>query len=60
MATIPVAPIAIAENAYRFTLQAIIYKDKYLNNIKQVLSGDTPKQLDTAAINLPKPDISDD
>ncbi|HNP22347.1 MAG TPA: hypothetical protein PKM63_11625 [Panacibacter sp.] len=40
--------------------QAIIYKDKYLNNIKQVLSGDTPKQLDTAAINLPKPDISDD
>lgn len=40
--------------------QAIIYKDKYLDNIKKVLSGDTPKQLDTAAINLPKPDISDD
>lgn len=40
--------------------QAIIYKDNYLDNIKKVLSGDTPKQLDTAAINLPKPDISDD
>lgn len=40
--------------------QAIIYKDKYLDNIKKVLSGDMPKQLDTAAINLPKPDISDD
>lgn len=40
--------------------QAIIYKDKYLENIKNVLSGDTPKQLDTNAINVPKPDISDD
>jgi hypothetical protein len=40
--------------------QAIIYKDKYLDNIKKVLSGDTPKQLDTNAISVPKPDISDD
>lgn len=40
--------------------QAIIYKDKYLNNIKKVLIGDTPQQLDTNAISVPKPDLSDD
>ena len=40
--------------------QAIIYKDRYLKDLKKVLSGDTSTQLDTTAINVPKPDISDD
>ncbi|HRI22029.1 MAG TPA: hypothetical protein PLA68_13800 [Panacibacter sp.] len=40
--------------------QAVLYKDQYLNNIKKVLNGDTPASLDTATINVPKPDISND
>jgi len=40
--------------------QTIIYKDQYLTNIKKVLNGDTPVQLDTATIQMPKPDISND
>ena len=40
--------------------QAVLYKDQYLNNIKKVLNGDTPLKLDTTAITVPKPVISND
>ncbi len=40
--------------------QAIQYKDRYLDNIKQVLSGGSPVQLDTTSIVVPKPELSDD
>ena len=40
--------------------QSILYKDQYMNNIRKVLNGDTPTQLDTANLKVPKPDISDD
>lgn len=40
--------------------QAVLYKDQYLNNIKKVLNGDTPSKLDTTAITVPKPVISND
>ncbi len=40
--------------------QAIMYKDRYLDNIKQVLSGGAPVQLDTTSIDVPKPELSDD
>lgn len=33
--------------------QSIKYKDQYLNNIKKILSGDTPDKLDTATYTLP-------
>ncbi|MEP7318528.1 MAG: hypothetical protein ABI921_07295 [Panacibacter sp.] len=40
--------------------QTILYKDQYMNNIRKVLNGDTPAQLDTANLKVPKPDLSDD
>ncbi|HRH50930.1 MAG TPA: hypothetical protein PLP23_19425 [Panacibacter sp.] len=40
--------------------QTILYKDQYMNNIRKVLNGDTPVQLDTAKLKVSKPDISDD
>lgn len=39
--------------------QAIQYKDQYLDNIRKVLNGNSLKR-DTTAINVPKPDISND
>ena len=40
--------------------QTILYKDQYMNNIRKVLNGDTPVQLDTTHLKVSKPDISDD
>ncbi len=40
--------------------QAIVYKDQYLNNIKKILNGNMPEQLDTTSLKVPKPDISND
>jgi len=39
--------------------QAIQYKDKYLNDIRSVLSGNQP-QKDTTSLKVPTPDISND
>lgn len=33
--------------------QSIKYKDQYLNNIKKILSGDTPDKLDTTIYTMP-------
>ena len=33
---------------------------KYIDNLKKVLTGDTPATMDTAQLQLPKEDISDD
>lgn len=40
--------------------QALHYKDEYLNDIRKVLNGNTSIKRDTTAINVPKPDISND
>lgn len=40
--------------------QAVRYKEQYLNNIRNVLQGNTPLRLDTTKIEVPKPDISED
>ncbi len=40
--------------------RALQYKDQYLNDIRKVLTGDAPDKRDTAVINVPKPDISND
>lgn len=40
--------------------QALRYKDEYLNDIRKVLNGNTSVKRDTTAINVPKPDISND
>lgn len=40
--------------------QAIKYKDKYLDNIKTILTGKTDVARDTTAIVVPKSDISND
>ena len=36
------------------------YQAKYIDNVKKVLSGDTPATLDTTQLQVPKEDISDD
>ena len=40
--------------------QAVRYKEKYLDNIKNVLQGNTTLLLDTNKIDVPKPDNSED
>lgn len=40
--------------------QAIRNKDQYLNDIRQVLTGNTPATRDTMSIDVPRPDISND
>lgn len=40
--------------------QAIHYKEQYLEGVKKVLSGNTPSQLDTVPVALPKNDPSND
>lgn len=40
--------------------QALKYKDQYLDGVKKVLSGNTPSQLDTIPVALPKTDPSND
>ncbi len=40
--------------------QALKYKDKYLDDVKKVLTGNTPSQLDTIPVSLPKTDPSND
>jgi hypothetical protein len=36
--------------------QAVYYKDQYLNNIKSVLQGNVTMKLDTATLDIPKPE----
>lgn len=40
--------------------QAIRYKEQYIDGVKKVLAGDTPSQLDTVALMIPKTDISNE
>lgn len=40
--------------------QAVRFKEQYLNNIKSVLQGNTPIQLDTTKIDVPKADNEED
>ncbi len=40
--------------------QALQQKDQYLDNIKKVLGGSTTLSRDTATLNIPKPEISND
>jgi hypothetical protein len=40
--------------------QALKYKEQYLDGVKKVLSGNSPSQLDTIPITLPKTDPSND
>ena len=40
--------------------QTIQYKDRYLNNLRQVLNGGSPAQLDTNMLHVPAPEISND
>lgn len=40
--------------------QAIRYKEQYLDGVRKVLSGNTPSQLDTIALSIPKTDISNE
>ena len=37
--------------------QAIRYKEQYIDGVKKVLAGDTPSQLDTISLAIPKTDI---
>lgn len=40
--------------------QAVRYKEQYLDNIKNVLQGNVSLQLDTARVDVPKPDNADE
>jgi hypothetical protein len=40
--------------------QALQYKEQYLEGVKKVLSGNSPAQLDTVPVVLPKTDASND
>jgi hypothetical protein len=40
--------------------QEMRYRDKYLDNVKSVLQGNVTVKLDTTALDIPKPDDSDD
>jgi hypothetical protein len=40
--------------------KAIIQKDNYLRSVKAVLSGDISTTRDTALLNVPQPDITND
>lgn len=37
--------------------QAIRYKEQYMDGVKKVLSGNTPSQLDTVPLTIPKPEV---
>ena len=39
--------------------QAVRYKEQYLNNIKNVLQGNTPIQLDTTKADVPRENVED-
>jgi len=39
--------------------QAVIYKDRYLDDIRNVLKGNTTVALDTTRVEVPKPDIEE-
>jgi len=39
--------------------QAVVYKDKYLDNIRNILQGNVTVALDTTVIDVPKPDIEE-
>ena len=40
--------------------QALQYKDQYLDNIKKVLEGNATVKRDTATLNIPKAEVSND
>lgn len=40
--------------------QAIRYKEQYLDGVRKVLSGNTPSNLDTIPLSIPKTDISNE
>jgi hypothetical protein len=40
--------------------QAVMYKDQYLDNIKNVLQGNVSVKLDTATIDIPKSENIED
>lgn len=40
--------------------QVMLYKDKYLDNVKSVLQGNVTVKLDTTALDIPKPETIDD
>lgn len=40
--------------------QEMRYRDKYLDNVKSVLQGNVTVKLDTTALDIPKPDDTDD
>ncbi|MCW3087991.1 MAG: hypothetical protein JWQ78_1377 [Sediminibacterium sp.] len=40
--------------------QALQYKEQYLDGVKKVLTGNTPSQLDTIPIQVPKTEASND
>jgi hypothetical protein len=40
--------------------QSVKYKDLYLQNIKNILEGNKPVAIDTAALKIPKPEKIDD
>lgn len=37
--------------------QAVVNKDRYLNNIKMVLQGNVDTQLDTVTLDIPRPEL---
>lgn len=39
--------------------QAVRYKEQYLNNIRNVLQGNLPLNLDTTTVEVPRPDIEE-
>ncbi len=40
--------------------QAIHFKEQYFNSLKKVLNGSTPSALDTAALQIPKQEVTND
>lgn len=40
--------------------KAMLYKDKYLDNVKSVLQGNTPINVDTTTLEIPKTENIDD
>lgn len=40
--------------------QAVMYKDQYLNNIRNVLQGNVNMKLDTTSLDIPKPEVIDE
>ncbi|MBO9634060.1 MAG: hypothetical protein J7578_13175 [Chitinophagaceae bacterium] len=40
--------------------KAMLYKDKYLDNVKSVLQGNTPINMDTTTLEIPKTENIDD